>query len=41
MAEQGIRVGVTGDDVIIAPPLTASTDDFERFGAAFKDALSR
>ena len=41
MAAHGVRVGVLNDRVIIAPPLTASADDFERFGAAFKDALTR
>ncbi|MGK0360938.1 MAG: 4-aminobutyrate aminotransferase-like enzyme/GNAT superfamily N-acetyltransferase, partial [Bradymonadia bacterium] len=41
LAEQGVRVGVLGDHIIVAPPLTASSDEFERFGAAFKDALSR
>ena len=41
LAEHGVRVGQIDDRIIVAPPLTASADDFERFGAALKDALAR
>lgn len=41
LAAQGIRVGRAGDRIVVSPPLTASADEFARFGAALKDVLAR
>lgn len=39
LAAREIRVGRAGDCIVVAPPLTASSDDFARFGAALKAVL--